>query len=354
MTTVYTDFTGEPGDFVTVAREARREVLKNNLGAELGRSLRLLERLSKRNGAYTREADSFREALIEIIVCFPAYRTYLQPGKAPIGEDDRRRIEEALARAKISPGVDVMAVDFVGRVLMGNIAGAEATDFTAQFQQVTGPAMAKGVEDCAFYRYNRLVALNEVGGNPAQFGTSIEAFHQYCLETVPRWAESLLTMATHDTKRSGDVRARLYLLSEISDAWSVAVRSWSVLSAPHRQGHWPDRNTEYLFYQTLVGAWPWSLDRALAYMEKAVREAGEHTGWTRVSSSYESALKRFITGCFSNTPLMRKVEEFVGPLIEAGYINSLAQTLLTLTAPGVADIYQGAELWDLSLVDPDR
>ncbi len=164
----------------------------------------------------------------------------------------------------------------------------------------------------------------------------------------------MLTLSTHDTKRSGDVRARLALLSEIPEEWIAAVRRWSMMNDKHRTSGMPDRNAEYFFYQQLVGAWPLNLERALTTMEKAVREAKQHTSWTNQNEAYEAALKRFITGTLESKEFQQDLEKFVAPLIKPGQVNSLAQLLVTLTAPGVPDIYQGTELWDLSLVDPDN
>lgn len=232
--------------------------------------------------------------------------------------------------------------------------GDVENEFVMRFQQFTAPVMAKGVEDTAFYWYNRLVSLNEVGGDPCRFGISIEEFHQRCSETLQKWPKTLLATSTHDTKRSEDVRARLNVLSEIPDQWKEAVQQWSLLNQQHKQNGFPDPNTEYLLYQTLVGAWPIEENRVLAYMEKATREAKVYTSWTKPDPDYEEALSVFVRAIFKDKDFCKALENFVKPLIEPGRMNSLAQTLLKLTAPGVPDIYQGTELWDLSLVDPDN
>jgi (1->4)-alpha-D-glucan 1-alpha-D-glucosylmutase len=221
-------------------------------------------------------------------------------------------------------------------------------------QQLTGPVMAKGVEDTAFYCFNRLVSLNEVGGDPGRFGLSPDDFHKACAETQAEWPRSMLASSTHDTKRSEDVRARLHLLSEIPDRWREAVQRWTMLNKRYRRDGLPDRNAEYLLYQTLVGAWPIETERAIAYMEKASREAKVHTSWTQPNPDYDDALRQFIEGTLNDQEFKADLETFVKPLIEPGRVNSLAQTLIKLTAPGVPDFYQGTELWDLSLVDPDN
>jgi (1->4)-alpha-D-glucan 1-alpha-D-glucosylmutase len=214
--------------------------------------------------------------------------------------------------------------------------------------------MAKGVEDTVFYCYNRFVALNEVGGMPARFGVALEAFHDWAGETQRDRPATLLATSTHDTKRSEDVRARLALLSEIPDSWGETVTRWARKNQAHRREGWPDRNIEYLLYQTLVGAWPIGRDRMLRYAEKAAREAKQHTSWTRPSASYETALAEFVSALFDDAAFLADLEAFVAPLIEPGRTNSLALTLVKLTSPGVPDLYQGTELWDLSLVDPDN
>ena len=242
----------------------------------------------------------------------------------------------------------------MGEALLLRKAAGSSAEFIRRFQQLTGPAMAKGIEDTVFYCFNRLVALNDVGGNPGRFGTGIEEFHAACLRAGQQWPDSMLATSTHDTKRSEDVRARLVLLSEIPDQWRPAVRRWSACLESCRGGGRLDRNLEYLFYQTLLGAWPLPRERLLAYLQKAVREAKEHTSWSEPNRSYEEALEGFVDGALANREFLKDFEKFVTPLIEPGWVNSLSQTLLKLTVPGVPDIYQGTELWDLSLVDPDN
>ncbi len=214
--------------------------------------------------------------------------------------------------------------------------------------------MAKGVEDTVFYCFNRFTSLNEVGGDPGNFGVSLDAFHDFMKSQQRDWPNSQLTTSTHDTKRSEDTRARLNVLSEIPELWMRAVRRWSVMNTCHRQNNFPDRNAEYLFYQALVGTWPLKVDRMQLYMEKAAHESKQFTNWTNRNMVYEKALQNFISEVLHDPEFTTDVEHFADAIANSGYINSLAQTLIKLTAPGVPDIYQGCELWDFSLVDPDN
>jgi (1->4)-alpha-D-glucan 1-alpha-D-glucosylmutase len=211
------------------------------------------------------------------------------------------------------------------------------------------------VEDTTFYTYNRLTALNEVGGSPGRFGVSPEEFHHGNEHIARHWPGTLLATSTHDTKRSEDTRARIALLSEMPREFAEAVARWTVIGRQHRTDpSLPDRNAEWLLYQTLVGAWPLSPERAVAYMEKATKEAKEHTSWVNPDAAYDDALRRFIEGLLADEEFLAALRAFVIPLVEPGRVNALAQCLLKLTSPGVPDIYQGCEVWDLSLVDPDN
>jgi len=214
--------------------------------------------------------------------------------------------------------------------------------------------MAKGVEDTTFYNFNRMVALNEVGGNPGRWSITHEQFHEECQYARTHQPFSLLATTTHDTKRSEDVRARLLVLSEIPGRWAAAVREWSTMTESFRQDYLPDRNTEYFLYQTLVGAWPISQERVNQYMVKACREAKAHTSWTDPQPRFEAAVQSFVESVYAHAPFLQSVEAFVATIRSAGHINSLAQALLKITTPGVPDFYQGNELWDYSLVDPDN
>ena len=260
-------------------------------------------------------------------------------------------VEEAARRL---PDLDPELFGFLHDLLLLRIPGRLEVDFALRFQQTTGPVMAKGVEDTAFYRYNRLVSLNDVGGDPGRFGTSVADFHAHNRRIAAEWPSTQLATSTHDTKRSEDVRARIGLLSEIPAQWATAVRRWTGANARHKHDGMPDANAEYLLYQTLVGAWPIDAVRAVAYMEKATREAKVHTSWIDPNPAYDDALREFVTAVLADPAFTDDLAGFVGPLVGPGRTTSLAQTLLKLTSPGVPDLYQGSELWDLSLVDPDN
>ncbi|HNQ87542.1 MAG TPA: malto-oligosyltrehalose synthase [Verrucomicrobiota bacterium] len=356
LTDFYVEFTGEPADFGQVLRDKKRWILRHQLVAEINRLVRLLESiLADHAPAPTISREQLREALVELMAVFPVYRTYHQAGQGIRADADQARGLEALTRsldASSPPSPAVLA--FLTDLLECRVTGSLAGEFVMRFQQLTGPAMAKGKEDTAYYCYNRFIALNEVGGDPGRFGHSVEDFHQASGLSLAQWPAAMLATSTHDTKRSEDIRARLALLSEIPERWIAAVRRWSAMNDKHRRHGWPDRNAEYLWYQMLVGAWPLPLDRALACLEKSAREAKQFTSWHDPNAAYEAALKGFAAGTLSDPEFLPEVERFVASLVSAGYVNSLAQTLLKLTAPGVPDLYQGTELWDLSLVDPDN
>jgi (1->4)-alpha-D-glucan 1-alpha-D-glucosylmutase len=356
LTRVYADFLGEPPEsFETVAREKKRFVLREVLGGDLNRLTALLAEVCERHRRhrdYTRHEQ--REALLELMAALPVYRTYVRADQGSLADVDRDHILSVVDRAAAErPDVDRALFEFIGAVLTLEVRGDLESELVMRFQQATGPVAAKGIEDTAFYTYNRLVALNEVGGDPGRLGVAPDEFHAWCEATWTRWPHTLLATATHDTKRGEDVRARLALLSEMPERWERAAGAWARRNEPRRAGR-VDRNAEYLFYQTLVGAWPLEAERASAYMLKAAREAKEHTSWTRPDAGYEEALQGFVAGSLEDAGFRREVEAFVAPLVPLGRVNSLAQTLLKLVAPGVPDIYQGCELWDLSLVDPDN
>jgi (1->4)-alpha-D-glucan 1-alpha-D-glucosylmutase len=294
-------------------------------------------------------------ALTEIIVCFPVYRSYFaEANDAPVPADIAAiKLAVHLAceeRQDIPPEI----FGLIHALLLKPQRSIAAKNFLARFQQLTGPVMAKGVEDTAFYCFNRFVSLNEVGGDPKIFGTGIKSFHKFLSQQQKNWPHSQLTTSTHDTKRAEDVRARLNALSEIPETWAQTVRRWSKMNECHRQNNLPDPNAEYLFYQMLAGAWPVSEARAQFYMEKAAHEAKQHTTWRNRNEPYEKALRNFVSETLRDPQFTTDLEHFTGTLATAAAVNSLAQTLIKLTAPGVPDIYQGCELWDLSLVDPDN
>ena len=276
-------------------------------------------------------------------------------GAGEVAEDDRKYITEAIEAAKQNrQDLDGELFDFLGDVLAMRAQGNYETEFVMRFQQFTSPVMAKGVEDTVFYFYNRLASLNEVGGDPGRFGTSPEEFHAFCEANQRLHPATMLATSTHDTKRSEDVRARIDVLSEIPSRWERAVNSWAKANAKYKTDKMPDRNTEYMLYQTMVGAWPITTGRLLQYTEKATREAKTQTSWREPNEAFESATKTFVEAIYADDKFLAELEKFVTPLIQPGRVNSLAQVLLKLTAPGVPDLYQGSELWDLSLVDPDN
>jgi (1->4)-alpha-D-glucan 1-alpha-D-glucosylmutase len=356
LTQFYQEFSGERSDYHALVADRKLYVLREVLGSDVNRMADLLVEIVERHPThrdYSRHqlADAIREAVAH----FPVYRTYVRPDQRKVCERDRQYIDEALAAAAAHrEDLEPQLFAFIRGLLVLEIDGPPEREFVARFQQLTGPAMAKGVEDTVFYLYNRMIALNEVGGDPSRFGLSVEAFHAAAGDAQAQWPLSMLATATHDTKRGEDVRARLALLSEIPAQWTAAVRRWSTLADRYRSAEWPDRNTEYFFYQTLVGAWPLDVERALAYMEKATREAKAFTSWTTPNAAYDSALRRFIEGLLADEAFVREIDAFVEPLVTAGWVNALSQVLLKLTAPGVPDIYQGTELWSLHLVDPDN
>ena len=356
LTALYTELTGESAGWGELVREKKLLVLSELLASDVNRLaevfLEVCER-HRRHRDYTR--FELRQAIREVVAAFPVYRTYVQAERGMVEELDRRYVDEAIATAKARrPDLPADLFDFFRGLLLLEVHGEVEGELVMRFQQLTGPAMAKGVEDTAFYNFHRLTALNEVGGSPGDFGLCVEAFHQLSAETLQRWPLAMLATSTHDTKRSEDVRARISLLSEIPEPWGEAARRWFARNAKHRRGDLPDRNAEYLLYQSLVGAWPISVERATAYMEKAAREAKVHTSWMRQNPEYEEALRAFVTGVLEDAGFVADLEAFMAPLVEPGRINSLAQTLIKLTAPGAPDFYQGTEIWDFSLVDPDN
>lgn len=356
LTAFYGKFTGQTTDYSALVREKKRLVLRETLGSDVIRLTALWLDICQhhwRYRDYTRH--ELQEVLHEVIATCPVYRTYVQAEMGSVREDDLRIIVEAIETARRQrPDLDSDLFTFLGDLLLLRTRGNLESELVMRFQQLTGPAMAKGAEDTAFYCFNRLISLNEVGGDPAHFGTSVEAFHAACAATQLHWPQTMLTTSTHDTKRSEDVRARISLVSEIPGRWIDAVRRWSEHNDRHRTGDLPDRNAEYLLYQTLVGAWPIDAERTTAYMEKAAREAKLYTSWTEPQPDYERALRTFVETALADQEFIADLQRFVDSLTTPGWITSLSQTLLKLTAPGVPDIYQGTEIWDLSLVDPDN
>ena len=353
---IYHDFTGESTDYAEVCREKKHLVLRDLLGSDVNRLTALLNDIFQFHRArrdYTR-VDAGR-VIREVVACFSIYRTYVVPERNEITDDDTRYIKEACDLAKRNrPEVDPELFDFVHDLLTLKVSGESESEFVMRFQQFTGPAMAKGVEDTVFYCYNRLLALNEVGGDPGRFGVSPEKFHEFNGKAQKNHPATMLASSTHDTKRSEDVRARLSLLSEIPHEWEKILQEWSSLNKGFKTGTCPDTNTEYLIYQTMLGAWPLEKDRLIQYLEKATREAKRKTSWLAPNQEFEKATNSFVESLYASKAFMKSLEGFVENLVGPGRINSLAATLLRFTSPGVPDTYQGTEIWDLSLVDPDN
>jgi (1->4)-alpha-D-glucan 1-alpha-D-glucosylmutase len=374
---VYRAFTGQREPFESMLYECKQQILAFHLSSELTLLAHLLYRLAE-SRLETRDftLNEIRSTLLELVSAFPVYRSYVTPEH--IGRQDRRHIEWAVKRARQSYGSrDDGLLDFVRQLLLGHVPDdadaayrARATEFAGKFQQVTGPVMAKALEDTCFYRYVRLLSLNEVGSDPRKFGITPAAFHRLCGLRLRHWPHSMLGTSTHDSKRSEDVRARLNVLSEIPFDWETRIAKWRRFNRAkrHRVGGRPvpSRPEEYLFYQTLVGSWP-VIDRATAmpeyrkrisaYMIKALREAKINTSWAKQSERYEQLVTAFVgdvLGDATRNPFLDDLDEFVGSIAVAGFLNGLGQTLLKLTSPGVPDIYQGNEVWDFSLVDPDN
>ena len=378
MERIYRSFSGLAPEFKDLVYQCKKLILKVVLPSELNVLANLLSRIALAN-RYTCDftLNSIRSALAEIIANFPVYRTYVNSNA--VVEEDQRYVNQAIIAAKKrSNAADLSVFDFIRNILLLEVSSSDscwykqaARRFAMKFQQVTSAVMAKGLEDTAFYRYNRLISLNEVGGNPGRFGTAIEEFHQANQERLADWPDSLLSSSTHDSKRSEDVRARINVLSEIPGEWRLRLRRWRDWNHKKKNEiddiRIPVRNDEYLLYQTLIGTWPadaigdseWNnfVERIEQFMLKAVREAKEHTSWANTNPDYENALIAFIRAVLDrsvNNPFLVDFEGFQRRVARIGFFNSLSQALLKMTSPGVPDIYQGNELLDFSLVDPDN
>jgi (1->4)-alpha-D-glucan 1-alpha-D-glucosylmutase len=374
----YSRFIRHPLEYKELVYACKKLIMQVSMAAEinvLGHHLDRISELNRRSRDFT--LNSLTEALREVIACFPVYRTYVTPAGAL--DRDRRYIELAVARAKRrNPATSASIFDLVRDILVlsdayysDEASRAELQQFVGRFQQVTGPVMAKSVEDTAFYRYNRLVSLNEVGGDPERFGTTLAAFHQHNLERQAHWPRSLLTTATHDTKRGEDLRARINVLSEIPNEFRAHVFKWARINRGKKttvdDEPAPSRNDEFLLYQTLLGSWPNGeldqaqrgdfVERIQQYMLKATHEAKSNTSWVSPNEAYEKAICKFVAVLLEPSPrnlFLADFQPFARRVAGLGIWNSLSQTVLKLTCPGVPDIYQGTELWDLSLVDPDN
>jgi (1->4)-alpha-D-glucan 1-alpha-D-glucosylmutase len=326
LTELYGSLTGDERPFGDYAAEAKLEQATTTFTPEVERLRRLWP-----------EVPDLEAALSAL----PVYRTYVEPDTGRVEAADRQALAEAEHHGLPAA---------IRRVLVLDDASVPA-EFVWRFQQTTPPVMAKGVEDTAFYRYVRLLALNEVGGDPSRFGISVDTFHE---GNAKRPTHNLLVSSTHDTKRSGDVRARLCALTAIPDEWAGAVRSWFEVNAPLKTATAPTPAEELLIYQTLVGAWPIEADRLEAYLEKAMREAKVSSNWIEPDLEHEAAVKRFAVDLLDHGPFRYGFDAVAARVAELGARVALAQTLLRLTVPGLPDVYQGDEQWAFSLVDPDN
>lgn len=365
LTEIYQNFLGKEQasalmDYPALAHDKKINVSQEALGSDVNRLTSIFVEICESNRDrrdYTQA--EVRRAIREVAACMDIYRTYVVPDRNEITDEDREHIAQATECAKARrQDIDGDLFDFLRQVLTMTVTGRRESEFVLRFQQFTGPVMAKGVEDTAFYCYNRLAAMNEVGGNPQGTGVSATEFHAYCEKMQATHPQTMTALATHDTKRSDDVRARLMTLTEVAPRFGSSIQRWARMNAGFRKrsssGPMPDANTEYLYYQTVIGAWPITVERAQGYMLKAVREAKLETTWVANNKEFEDALMEFIARTLEHAPFLKELEQFVERVKEAGRVNSLAQTLIKHTVPGVPDLYQGSEVWDLSLVDPDN
>jgi (1->4)-alpha-D-glucan 1-alpha-D-glucosylmutase len=382
ITKTFQRFIGHSMHFGHLVYAKKRLVMRLSLANDVNVLGDMLDRLSETNRWFRDfTLEALARAVRETIACFPVYRTYVAPGQ-PVSDEDRAIIERAVIAAKRrNPALEESVFNFLRDILLFRFpenlddeARAAHAHFVLKFQQSTGPIMAKGLEDTAFYIYNRLAALNEVGGEPQHFGVSVDEFHQRNLERQRDWPATLLATSTHDTKRSEDVRARMLAISEVPQLWRSALQRWRVINRRWKrnldEAAAPDANEEYLFYQTLLGTWPIDaagraeptvdseyIERIQAYMAKALKEAKMNTSWIQPNEQWDSAMNDFVAKVLDSSPKNKFLPSFL-PVAEEiarlGAINSLSQVALKLTAPGVPDIYQGSEIWNLSLVDPDN
>ena len=374
---LYREWIDDATPFGEIVYQKKFLILQVALSSELHTLAHLLDRLAQRN-RWSRDftLNTLRHALREVIACFPVYRSCISAGK--IRDTDRKYVQAAVNRATArNPAISPLVFQFVRHVLLEAPESAveehreERRIFAGKFEQLTAPVMAKGMEDTAFYVYHALLSLNEVGGNPGRFGTAPELLHRFNRERQAKWSGAFSATSTHDTKRSEDVRARLNVLSEIPGDWQQALTRWSRLNAAHRilleDAPVPDANEEYMLYQTLLGAWPLEpctaeefaafVQRVQAYLVKALHEAKVHSSWVNPNMAYDDGVQQFVARILdekSNAAFFEDFRPFQRRISHLGLLNSLAQTLLKIAAPGVADVYQGTEIWDFSLVDPDN
>ena len=334
-----------------MAEAAKRQEASQALAAEVTRLARLAGGTGHPGLGGLSEADRVT-VLAELLTAMPVYRAYVVPGEPapPVSAEIVARAAGA-ARPRLPQRLHA-ALDAVADLVLGN--GIQDARLIVAFQQVCGPVMAKGVEDTAFYRWSRLVALNEVGGDPDTFGISPEEFHAFAARLARDWPATMTTLSTHDTKRQEDVRARLAVLAEIPEAWAAEVTGWQERAAALASGAVPDPDTAYLMWQTLAGAWPLDRERLTGYLRKAMREAKNRTSWTDPDPEYESQVLTFAELVLDDDELTGQIGRFVAGLDGDARANALGAKLVQLTMPGVADTYQGCELAGLRLVDPDN
>jgi (1->4)-alpha-D-glucan 1-alpha-D-glucosylmutase len=369
----YRRFVRQPESFDDLAYRSKKTVMHETMSGDINSLGHQLNRFSEHNRHF-RDFTLYDliSTLKEVIACFPVYRTYVT-GTDPVSEHDRRYIHRAIRCAKRrAPGTAAVVFEFIEKLLLKQIPIGDAEEseervrFIGKFQQITSPVAAKGIEDTALYVYNRLLSLNEVGGDPTRFGFDAAFVHQWLADRLRQWPLALSATSTHDTKRGEDVRARLNVLSELPQQWKAAVTRWRALNRRFKSEvngvPAPDQNEEYLIYQTLVGAWPFNAsaappfgERLAAYLTKALREAKVNTSWLNPNEEHEAGVHRFVAAIVNGQrPFLEAFLPFQARIAELGVYNSLAQLLIKITAPGIPDFYQGTELWDLSLVDPDN
>jgi (1->4)-alpha-D-glucan 1-alpha-D-glucosylmutase len=378
FTALYEEFIGQKIDFDELVYRSKQRFALLHMASEiedLGHRLDRISEQSRRYRDFTR--NNLVLAIRETISCFPVYRTYISPEDVVVSDRDARYIRIAAEKAKSrTPALDPTVYDFLRDVLLllleAEVGGEERglyRDFVMRFQQLTGPVMAKGMEDTAFYIYNRLLSLNEVGGDPTHFGFSPEDFHRQNASRAKRWPAGFITGSTHDAKRGEDVRLRLDVLSEMPKEWQTMISQWALANKKHkplvRGFPEPRPDTEYMIYQTLLGVWPDPHpqdqqafeDRLWQVVLKALREAKSDTDWTRPNLEYEEALRSFLHAILAPGADNHFLENFLpvqARIADLGRWNSLSALTLRLGSPGVVDTYQGTELWDLTLVDPDN
>ena len=363
-------------DFHEVAVRGKAFILRGSLASDVQRLARLLAPIARRDArtaSLTRAQLS--EGIVQLVARLPVYRTYIEAGTLALHEDDRAVLERAFTAAADVALIRAPLLALLERIFLGDVSSpsddqrAERDAFVLRFQQVSGPATAKGIEDTALYRYSPLLSLNEVGADPAgELGGAVGYLHDANIERSTRWPGAMLAASTHDTKRSADVRARLDVLSEIPREWAQQLAKWERahrdLKQRARAKLAPDAHMEYVIYQTLVGMWPMQgaaepdleslCNRAMAFAQKSARETKARTSWIDPNEEYERALADFIRALFDRPEFLRELDAFVATIAPSGAWNALARTVVQLTAPGIPDIYQGDELWNFSLVDPDN